>query len=213
MLGGDVTLVETEEGKGSLFRAEFLVSAAPAQSKEEMAQGLKNKEERDLNGTRILVVDDTEEIRTLTSEILKYFKAQVITAENGADALKVYEENRQVLDLILMDIRMPIMDGWEARAHLHERGCDIPIVALTANAMTDEVQEILAAGFDGYLSKPISPKELVSCLSNLIAARNTSEPSLVSISKESEQDCRSHLRLASDGQGKVSSKNLDSHSI
>ncbi len=171
LLGGDVELLHTEEGKGSVFRATFVMESL---TQKEIAN-LERVEHQGpaaggnrLRGHSILVVDDTEEILTLTSEILKFFGAQIFPAENGARALMVFEQHRDVIDLVLMDIRMPVMDGWEARKRLAALGCQAPIVALTANAMTDEVQSILDAGFDGYLSKPIEPTKLVNTIAQLV---------------------------------------------
>lgn len=114
-----------------------------------------------LDNIKILVVDDTALNLTLVKKLLTKEGAIVTTIDNGKDTLADVEENKY--DIILLDHMMPDMNGVEVFKHIKEnKGINIntPFVMLTANAMSGAMQEYLEMGFDGYISKPISPKEL-----------------------------------------------------
>jgi CheY-like chemotaxis protein len=100
----------------------------------------------------------------LITFLLKKAGAEVTVAENGQialDAALKIEEDCDPIDLILMDMQMPVMDGYEATRRLRNAGWQGPIVALTAHAMSDDRQKCIAAGCDEYLSKPIDRKTLI----------------------------------------------------
>jgi CheY-like chemotaxis protein len=107
------------------------------------------------------VVDDVESNRDLIEEYLLSFNLEVISAENGQKALLFAKEYHPVL--ILMDIRMPEMDGYEVIKQLrdNQNTADIPIIALTASVAWDKKAKIKAHGFDGFLAKPINIFELL----------------------------------------------------
>ncbi len=90
------------------------------------------------------------------------------TAENGHEACRLFEENSGAYDLILMDIHMPEMDGYEAtrriRASAHPEGEKVPILAMTANVFKEDVERCLAAGMNGHLGKPLVVEEVVNAL-------------------------------------------------
>jgi two-component system, cell cycle response regulator DivK len=107
-----------------------------------------------LDGWIILVVDDTPDNLTVVKTALQFQGALVYTAASGEDGLEMLKTLRPTV--ILMDIRMPKMNGWEMLKVLHETlgmKC-IPVIAITAYAMDSDREAILAAGFDGYISKP-----------------------------------------------------------
>jgi PAS domain S-box-containing protein len=108
----------------------------------------------------ILLVEDNEVNRKLIVKLLTNKNHTVQTAVNGADALRILES--ETFDLILMDIQMPVMDGYEATRLIkaNERTSGVPVVALTAHAMKGEREKILDFGFDGYLTKPIVKEDL-----------------------------------------------------
>lgn len=116
----------------------------------------------------ILVVEDNETNRTLMRDILTYYKYAVIEAENGEIGLQLAIEH--VPDLILMDIQMPIMNGYTATTLLKNdpRTKDIKILAVTSFAMAGDRERVLASGADGYISKPINTRELPTIIEELI---------------------------------------------
>ncbi len=109
---------------------------------------------------RILVVDDNEDSRELVKKILKKHDYEIIEAVDGEEAIAKAIAYRP--DLILMDISIPKIDGYEATRRLKERADfkDIPIIAFTAHAMRGDQEKALQAGCDGYISKPINVREL-----------------------------------------------------
>ena len=106
-------------------------------------------------GMTILIVEDNERNLKLVRDILQYNGYETIEARNAADGVALAAEHRP--DLILMDIQLPDVDGVTALSRLRadSRTASIGVVALTAFAMTDDRHHLLAAGFDGYLEKPI----------------------------------------------------------
>jgi CheY-like chemotaxis protein len=107
-----------------------------------------------LDGWIVLVVDDTPDNLTVVKTALKFQGAEVFTATNGEDGLELLKTLRPTV--ILMDIRMPRMNGWEmlTAVRANPEMINIPVIAITAYAMASDRESILAAGFDGYISKP-----------------------------------------------------------
>jgi CheY-like chemotaxis protein len=97
---------------------------------------------------------------------LRDTKATVLWAKDGIDALNLYSKNK--VDLILMDIQMPEIDGYQATRTIRQSDAEIPIIAQTAYAMSDEHQKCLDAGCNEVLSKPIKMKELLDTLANYL---------------------------------------------
>jgi CheY-like chemotaxis protein/HPt (histidine-containing phosphotransfer) domain-containing protein len=133
-------------------------------------------------GLRILVVEDHPVNQKLAVHLLQKQAHQVTIANNGKEALSVLEQGE--FDLALMDIQMPEMDGFEAIAQIRagERatGAHLPVLALTARAMKGDRERCLAAGLDGYVSKPIRTDELSAVITQLAPkGRGESEPGLV----------------------------------
>jgi CheY-like chemotaxis protein len=122
---------------------------------------------------RVLVAEDNAVNQRLASRLLEKRGHRVTVMVNGREALEALE--KQTFDLILMDVQMPEMDGFEATSAIRERekhtGAHIPIIALTAHAMKGDMERCLAAGMDGYLSKPIRPQDLDEILETYLARR------------------------------------------
>jgi len=117
-----------------------------------------------LAGRHILLVEDGESNRKLIRLVLEEAGAEVATAENGKIGLEMAAEKS--FDLILMDMQMPVMDGYTAAALLRERGATMPILALTAHAMTGDEQKCREAGCTGYVTKPVNAALLVRTIAN-----------------------------------------------
>jgi two-component system cell cycle response regulator DivK len=113
------------------------------------------------NGRTVLLVEDNPHNRKIFSGMLTHSGFRVVEAVDGHDALAKVEA--ELPDLILMDLSIPGIDGWECtrRIKAAERSRHVPILALTAHAMRGDEERARAAGCDGYLSKPISPKRVV----------------------------------------------------
>lgn len=118
---------------------------------------------------RILVADDRASSRELVREILEASGYQVVEAADGSKAVEVASQAQP--DLILLDLQMPVLDGYGALAQLREdhRLHRIPVIALTANAMQRDRERTLAAGFDSYLAKPVSLDQLLQEVERLLA--------------------------------------------
>ncbi|EWH08909.1 sensor/response regulator hybrid [Catenovulum agarivorans DS-2] len=124
-----------------------------------------------LNGKRILLVEDNEINQLVAIELLNKFALQPEVANNGKEAVELFEQSEQNYDLILMDLQMPVMDGYEATKAIREKekGKHVPIIAMTAAAMVKDVEEVMAAGMDGHISKPIDVKLFIQTLSKFLS--------------------------------------------
>jgi len=116
----------------------------------------------------ILIVEDNEKNRKLAHDILVHQGYRVVDAESGEDALRLVQTERP--SLVLMDIHLPGIDGIEAlrRLRADPETSAIPIMAVTASAMTQDRAKIMAAGFDAYQSKPISVKPFLAAVRELL---------------------------------------------
>ena len=129
-----------------------------------------------LRGKHVLVVDDIEVNRMILTKILASFGAECETAENGQIAVdKFLSSAPGEIDLIMMDIQMPIMDGYTAtrtiRASNHPSAQSIPVVAITANALVEDVRAALKAGMDAHIAKPVVVDKLLASLRDVFAQR------------------------------------------
>jgi two-component system cell cycle response regulator DivK len=114
-----------------------------------------------MTGERILVVEDNAKNMKLFREVLVATGYETLEATSGGEAVDMASEHTP--DLVLMDIQMPDFDGVEAlrRLRADDRTASIPVVALTAQAMQGDRERFLAAGFDGYVSKPVNVRDLI----------------------------------------------------
>jgi len=119
-------------------------------------------------GELILIVEDNEKNRRLARDVLQATGYRTVECETGEEALRLARESRPAL--VLMDIQLPGMDGIEAfrRLRADPATATIPVMAVTASAMTHNRQTILAAGFDGYQTKPISVREFLAAVRALL---------------------------------------------
>ena len=125
-----------------------------------------------LAGAHILLVEDNELNQELASELLQSAAITVSLAENGLQAVEMSRDND--FDGILMDIQMPVMDGYTATAKIREFKPDIAIIAMTANAMAGDREKVIDSGMNDYISKPINVEKMFSTLSKWISPANAS---------------------------------------
>jgi CheY-like chemotaxis protein len=125
-----------------------------------------------------LLVDDTQSNRMVVRSFLKKSNVEIIEAEDGAKALKCLEQ--RPVDLVLLDMKMPIMDGEETLLEMARRGGRIaatPVVMLTANAATEDRQRFLALGALGYIAKPVKKSVLLSEIRSVSASSRAAKTS------------------------------------
>jgi len=120
-------------------------------------------------GELILVVEDNEKNRKLVRDVLSHAGYRLLEAESGEDGVRLAHEHRPAL--VLMDIQLTGIDGIEAlhRLRADDATRSIPVIAVTASAMDRDRQKIMAAGFDGYQSKPLNVKEFVAAVEAMLA--------------------------------------------
>jgi hypothetical protein len=123
---------------------------------------MNNSKEANLAGIHVLVVDDAPDNRLLVTRFLKIAGATSDSASDGTQGLEKAVSGK--CDVVLMDIQMPVMDGYEAVSKLRSMHFDKPVIALTAHAMKSERERCLKSGFDAYLTKPIDRAELFAAI-------------------------------------------------
>lgn len=194
MLGGNIT-VKSVKGKGSVFSLSIptgIESCQPVQAnvscqtdvssnnksdKKESGQSLVNDLVNTKLSGRILVAEDSPTNQTLIELLLRRIGVETVIVENGQ--LAVEKAGEGGFDLILMDIQMPVMNGFEATRQLRKNGITIPIVALTACAMKGDDKKCLAAGCSDYLTKPVDRKKLAQILGKYLSAEGAGKTSVV----------------------------------
>ena len=164
-MGGTID-VESELGLGSCF--EVLIDLKIAEDRTVALAAQEETDEQDgniLQGMRFLCAEDNELNAEILTELLKIEGAECTICENGEEILKAFERSAPGdYDMILMDVQMPVMNGYEAtkaiRRSSHELAKKIPIIAMTANAFSEDIQHSLAAGMNAHVSKPVDMKVL-----------------------------------------------------
>ena len=164
-MGGTID-VESELGQGSCF--EVFTDLRLAENRTVALAAQEETDEQDgtiLQGMRFLCAEDNELNAEILTELLKIEGAECTICENGEELLKAFEQSALGdYDMILMDVQMPVMNGYEAtkaiRRSSHELAKKIPIIAMTANAFSEDIQRSLAAGMNAHVSKPVEMKVL-----------------------------------------------------
>jgi len=167
LMNGDIK-VSSEEGKGTVFTFFVEIEEGDSEIVEVVSPkrvlSIKNRE----GSYRVLIVDDNSDNLKVIVSLLELVGFEVYTAINGKDAVAKFEENNP--DLILMDIRMPVMDGYEAISQIRnsEKGVFVPIVALTASAFEEDHSKIEKCDIQAVLRKPFREHELFSVIGEIL---------------------------------------------
>ncbi len=166
LLGGDVRLTESSPGKGSTFEFTFVanstsgwINVATSSRKEAIQPAARGT-------VRLLLAEDSPDNVTLIQTYLKKSNIDVTIANNGLEAVELVKNN--TYDVILMDIQMPMMDGYQATQTIRETNLDVPIIALTAHALAEHRAEALKSGFTDFLTKPIKRELLIQTVEKYI---------------------------------------------
>ena len=162
-LGGCIGLdSQVNTGATVTFRLPYQVSKDPSSSREKSVSATY------ISGKKILIAEDDFSNYRVLQELLKDTNAEMIYAENGAEAVECCKSNE--IGLVLMDIKMPVMDGMEALSKIREMHPGIPAIALTAYAYENDKKRLLDKGFDAYLSKPIDKNDLIEVIRKLMVS-------------------------------------------
>ena len=170
LMGGGITL-ESKPGEGSCFTVRFYMQAGKANmiKKTEAAQNY------DFSGRTALLAEDIPINREIVVALLEDSKIKVDCAENGKEAADMFAANPLKYDIIFMDIQMPEMDGYEATGVIRGSGAPnartVPILAMTANAFSEDVTRCRVAGMDDHIAKPIEVEVLLAKIAQLLAAK------------------------------------------
>ena len=184
-MGGTID-VESEPGRGTVFTVRVSMRYVERDAKGAFEESDDADDARDasqgdapaprgadLSGVRVLLVEDNELNSEIAVALLESLGAAAEAAANGQEALDALDASELGhFDVVLMDIQMPVMNGLEATRRIRESARDdlraLPIVVLSANAFTEDVQESKRAGADDHLSKPISIKDLAATLGGIL---------------------------------------------
>ena len=167
--------VSSEEGKGSTFRVLFPVpEGAALEENSDSTQSADSKAGR-LSGT-VLLVDDEETIRGLGRKMLELFGLSVLTAPDGREALKLYQQHGSVIDVVLLDLTMPHMDGHEAFCALRGIDEDVQVVLCSGYTGNDVADQFSGRGLANIVQKPYTCDELFAALEPLLSTPRESDP-------------------------------------
>jgi len=166
MMDGEIWF-HSEEGEGSSFFFEIEleeIERSQLSDKTPLQEISLKDEASTLAGSSILLVEDNDLNQEIILGVLKSSGINIDVAKNGFEAVEKFEKNRDKYELILMDIQMPVMDGFEATKIIRDSRSNIPIVALTANALKSDIQKTKDAKMNKYLNKPVEPEKLFATL-------------------------------------------------
>jgi CheY-like chemotaxis protein len=173
LMGGTIT-VSSKLCEGTTFMVNLISDSVPAAVQSDtVTQKMKDMDASQLAGRHVLLCEDHPLNQEIATALLNERRMSVTPAEDGKIGVELFQKSPSCyFDVILMDLRMPVMDGYEAtkaiRALNRTDALSVPIIAMTADAFTDDVQKCLDAGMNGHIAKPIEPNILYSTISAAI---------------------------------------------
>jgi PAS domain S-box-containing protein len=158
MMGGDGINVQSEPGAGSVFSFSLNIHIR----EEQLERNMEKRDEKDINWSdkTILIAEDDPSNQLFVKVVLSKTKVNIMMANDGLEATQVYDQNAGKIDLVLVDVKMPKINGYELTQYLKSQDPKLPVIALTANAMNNDREEALKNGCDDYLAKPIAKEKL-----------------------------------------------------
>jgi CheY-like chemotaxis protein len=168
LMGGGIR-VDSEPGRGSVFSFTIKAPRADMASQEEFFENAPQEmREGEFADRVILLADDVDINREIVIALLEVTGVVIDTAENGEKAVELFEQAPERYHLILMDLQMPVMDGYEAARHIRTgtsaQAASVPIIAMTANVFKEDIEHSLASGMNGHIGKPIELEKLTLLL-------------------------------------------------
>jgi len=169
MLGGSISL-QSELGRGSEFS--IVIPVKTVAVKREAVSQEHNRVPGPNSNKTVLIAEDNQANFIYLEELLREFDYQILHAWNGKEAIQFLEEHPGT-DLVLLDLKMPGMDGYQVMEWIRSKALEVPVIAQTAYALSDDLIRIRNSGFDGYLSKPIVRRELMDVLTRYLGKQNS----------------------------------------
>ena len=157
--------ITSKLGKGTQVTIHLVMPLATLEQKQNAKKNTNVQNKEYLRGKRVLLCEDNELNASIAKRILESFEMQIDIANNGEEGIKYFKQNETSYDAILMDIRMPIINGLEATKIIRnlnsQKSKSIPIIALTADAFSSDVKKCIEAGMNDYISKPINTEMMI----------------------------------------------------
>ena len=167
LMGGRIS-VQSEPGKGSVFRVELPFAVCHEEQADGKADSPGADEAVSLAGLCVLVAEDGDINREIMEVLLDEMGVRCIPAVNGEEAFEIWKQRRDEIDLVLMDVQMPVMDGYSATGAIRSSGLPgaetVPIVAMTAYAMRGDAERSMQSGMNAHLTKPVNLDDLTRTL-------------------------------------------------